>query len=503
MTASGYKPLNAMTLGEVAAIMGGDAEPPYERQKFAAISTDSRTIQPGEVYLALKGEVHDGHKFVKAAIARGASAVIVNNDDEQPTEVGAPMIHVPDTLAGYGDLARAFRDNWGGCVIAISGSVGKTTTRRMAAHALSGHLKTLEPLRNFNNLIGVPQTLLRLEADHQIAVLELGMNMPGELARLTQIARPNVAGLTMIGMTHVGMFKSHEELIAAKLSLFENTEAGAPLVVNARCANSRRALDLFGDSHPIVTFADAGNGEGANAGAGIGAHCRVANVRPAGGEPGWRFDLITPAGASENLRLRHFGRHLLEDVAAAAALLFAAGLDPAWVAESVESFETEPLRGQIVPAGEWTFIMDCYNAAPDSMAASLASLGALMAARRAGATKPGGTNAGGGLALALADMLELGDHSREAHEAMLAHIRPLGPARFFGLGPESARLAATLAKEGWRAGGFDSREAMAEAMRSELRPGDWVLFKGSHGFALEKVARALAPEAHVMGGADH
>lgn len=483
--------LSDWTVGEIALILGADEPQTGNERKFAPISSDSRTAKPGEFFLALKGEKFDAHEFCPMAVQRGAGGLIARRDYSTEFDSRLPVLRVDDPLRAYGSLARFQREAWGGKLIALSGSVGKTTTRRLISRALSPHLKILEPIRNFNNLIGVPQTLLQLQSDHEVAVMELGMNQPGELARLTEICRPDVAGLTRIGMTHVGMFHSLDELIEAKLSLFASCPPGTPLVVNAGCANSRRALTRFADTNPITTFQGevpssetTSNGRGDPLGR---PSFWISNVSLLDVSVGYRFDLNSSSASWRGIRLRHFGRQYLEDVACAAAMLSAGGFDPGWIIEAVENFQTESLRGQILETQDLTLILDCYNAAPDSMAASLDSLREF-AEHRAKR---------GRLVIVLADMLELGSHSRSAHGALLPHLRPLAPALFFGLGPESSRLAETLNKEKWDAHGFSSADEMASALKSALQSGDQVFFKGSHGFALEKVAQKIAPELEI------
>lgn len=471
-----FRPLSEWTVSEAANVLGAAAPRVGGDCAFGPISTDTRTLHRGDIFLALRGERFDGHAHTGEAVARGAAALIVERGFSPEFDDRLPVIRVEDPVTAYGDLAQAQRRAWGGPVLAISGSVGKTATRRLTALALGSRHRVLEPLRNFNNLIGLPQTLLRLERSHQAAVLELGMNQPGELARLTRIAEPTVAGLTRIGRAHVGMFNSIEELIEAKLSLFENTASGVPLVVNAACANSRRAISRFAASHPIVTFRAEGTEQ---------ADCRIENVSTVA-PVGFRFDLATPASTMKGLTLRHFARHLIEDVAAAAAMLIAGGYDPEMMAEAVAKFRSEPLRGEIVEAGPYTFILDCYNAAPEAM------LGALRAMRE--------LPAAGRNVLVLADMLELGDLSAATHDGLLPALRDLAPAALFTLGPEMARLAGLLRAEGWETHSFNKSEELIEGLRASLRDGDRVLFKGSHSFALEQVAEAVSGIQFAQGG---
>lgn len=475
MNHSELKPLSTWTLGQAAEITGGAVDARWAERPLGPISSDSRTIKPGDFFLALRGEKFDGHRFCEMAARSGAAGLIVDRAYEQPASLAeVPILTVEETLRAYGDLAAERRREWGGVVLAMSGSAGKTTTRRMVAEAVKRHRRVLEPEKNYNNLIGVPYTLLGLTAEHEVAVAELGMNLPGELARLTQIASPTAAMLTQIGLTHVGMFARVEDLVEAKLDLFSNCAPGTPLAVNAACPRTMGAVERFRGKHPIVFFA----GEEA-ALDGVTPDIFVENVTAI--EPvGYRFDLRLPTGTLRGLELHLFGRHHLANVAGAAALLHAGGLPAEWVAEALSGFATEPLRGEIVAAGDYTFILDCYNASPPSMLGALGSLAELPCPGRR--------------VLALADMLELGDHAAKAHAELAGPIRRLAPAAFFGLGPHTAELARTLAAEGMTAEGFENREAMIAGLKGFLRPGDQVFFKGSHGFALEKVAEAVAPQ---------
>ena len=477
-------PLSAWTLREVAAITGATLDARWGGRSFGPVSTDSRTVAPGQFFLALRGTKFDGHRYCEIARQRGAAGLIVDRLFE-PAEAlkNIPIFQVEDTLRAYGDLATERRRLWDGPVLAISGSAGKTTTRRLVADALRRHRRVLEPPRNFNNLIGVPATLLELEPDHEIAVLELGMNQPGELRRLTEIAAPSAALLTQISLTHVGMFQSVEELIEAKLDLFRSCPEGTPLAVNAGCPRTMAALGRVSGGHPVIKFL----GEGPAVGD-LPVDISIQHVTPLA-PVGYRFDLCLPTDELKGLELHLFGRLHLQNVAAGAALLLAAGLPPEWIAPAVGDFRTEPLRGEMIRTRDLTLVLDCYNASPPSMLGALESLAEVPCAGRR--------------VLVLADMLELGAHAKLAHQALLDPLCALAPALFFGLGPWCSEVAETLAAEGWEAAGFETRETLLAALRPRLQPGDLIFFKGSRGYALEQVAQALAPDAEIVAGENH
>ncbi len=473
-----FQPIHRWSALDAAQVLGGRLVGAPPGLPFGILSTDSRALAPGDWFLAIRGDRFDGHAFLADAIARGAAGAVVDDSFDPEDLPGTPLILVPDTLHAYGDLAAELRRRWGGPVLAISGSAGKTTTRRLVAASLAPRMNVLEPERNFNNLIGVPQTLLRLDPSHQVAVLELGMNQPGELRRLTEIAQPTAALLTNIGTAHVGMFGSLEALAQAKLDLFRTCAPGVPLAINMSNGWTNNASAELAATHPLITFFPF-----------CPAH-RQADVRAADlvVQPGgaMQFSLILPGRKLERLELRLFGVHNIENVVAAAALLLAGGFDPSWIAAALPGFRTESLRGQFVEADGITFVLDCYNASPEGMAGALVTFGLLSGDRRH--------------VLVLADMLELGELSAQIHQGLQAIIEHELPPEtpLFALGPEMSRLAAPLAAGGRSAFAFSSRDDLIEALRANLRPGDLVLFKGSHSFGLEHVAQALAPDLPIV-----
>lgn len=469
--ASVFRPLGELRIAEARAIVGAPGDSAFEDRPLGAISTDTRTIRPGETFLALRGENFDGHAYVETAIRAGAGALIVESGfPETPRDPELPVLRVADPMRAYGDLAAHQRRIWGGQVLALSGSVGKTTTRRLISHALRRHRAVLEPIRNFNNLIGVPKTIERLEARHEVLVAELGINQPGELERLTEIVAPNVAGLTRLGPAHIGMFGSMEALVEAKSAIYRCSPPDAVLVANAECEYSTSAVKRNAAGRDVVWFRGPGEAK---------AEIHVENAAPLE-SGGYRFDLHSPEGVAEGARIDAFGRHLLEDIAAAAAFLHAGGYPAAWAVESLGDFRTEPMRGQILRKDGMTFIVDCYNAAPAAMFSALETLAAMPREGR--------------LLLVLADMLELGDFSVELHDRLAGLVDAARPDRVFTLGEQLRRVGAPLGSGGLVIGAFENRDALTDALKAALEPGDLVFFKGSRRFELEKAAAAVAGE---------
>lgn len=474
-----FPPLFQLALEDVAPLMGGTVRTSWQGQPFGTVSTDTRTIGPGQFFLALRGENFDGHQFCAKAAEQGCAGLIVEESfpDAARYERTMPVIRVDNTLEAYGRLARYRRMRWAGPLLAISGSVGKTTTRRLVASALARKLEVLEPEKNYNNLIGVPQTLLQLTAAHEQAVLELGMNQPGELAQLTQIAMPTAALLTRISEVHIGMFENFEALVSAKLDLPRSCPAGTPLALNLGCPHLQAAMAEFDTMHPVVTYQAGDIPVG-----GGGRDVTVNNITPLA-PLGYRFDLHVRGASWEGLELRIFGRHQLENVAAAAAALVITGDSPQLLVDALPDFASEPLRGQWIEAGGKTLILDCYNAPAIGMISALKTL----------AESP----TSGRRIVVLADMLELGSHSRRLHRDLLVPLLELAPAKFLGLGPECNWLAEALRGEGREAEGFEDRKQLTAALKEILEPDDQVFFKGSHSFGLEAVADAAIPEAGI------
>ncbi len=472
-----FVPLAELTISKVCEITGAPVPEGFEKRPIGAISTDTRTLKPGETFLALSGENFDGHAYARRAAESGAGALIVGPDFDASFNPTIPLIRVSDPLRAYGDLAAYQRRAWGGRVIALSGSVGKTTTRRLIAHALRNHVAILEPIRNFNNLIGVPKTLERLEPTHEVLIAELGMNQPGELDRLTEIVSPDVAGLTRLGPTHIGMFGSMESLVEAKAEIFRRSPDDTTLVANADCPWSVDIVKRYARDRDVVWFRGTGEADAAY---------RIENPMPLE-SGGYRFDLAWPEGRIEDAEIKAFGRHLLEDIAAAAAFLGSAGYDPAWVVESLDDFNTEPLRGQILLRNEKTFILDCYNAGLGAVLSALETLAELPRRSRT--------------ILVLADMLELGDFAAEFHDRLVDPIQRIQPALLCSLGEQFARIGKELNEAGIECVHFPDHNALIEALALRLEPGDLVFFKGSRRFELEKIAQALAGDIPGWDGA--
>ncbi|MCX7048122.1 MAG: UDP-N-acetylmuramoyl-tripeptide--D-alanyl-D-alanine ligase [Candidatus Sumerlaeota bacterium] len=350
-----------LSLGEIAAITGGFIARGAAHRRIAAFFHDSRHAAPGAMFIALKGENFDGHKFViPSAEAGAAGALVAAPVDFKQLPNGFFLIRVADTTEALGALARARRRRWRGPLIAVAGSAGKTTTKEMIASALAARWRVHKTEANFNNLIGVPQTLFELRDDHEAAVVELGMNQRDELKRLTLIAEPDWGVLTNIGLAHVGMFGSEEALLGAKGDFIEYLSAAAPLVFNADCHKSRIALQAR-----LGTRRAFGVGESPE------AQARVSEIEPQAG--GYRFKLEAE-GKVLRIALPCFGRYNVSNAAAAAAVALLLGVEPGAIVERLGAFTPNAMRSQTLEIAGVRIIADCYNASPDATLAALRSL---------------------------------------------------------------------------------------------------------------------------------
>lgn len=434
---------------------------------FSSITTDSRHVTPGALFFALRGPHHDGHDHVVEAFRSGVVAAVV----ERPIEPPAPgdLITVPDTLKALGDLAAWTRSQHAVPVVAITGSNGKTTTKDMIA-AICGaadfpppRTRVLKTEGNLNNLIGLPLTLFQLRGDEAVAVLEMGMNHFGEIARLTEIARPDYAVITNVGPAHLeGVGGTLAGVARAKGELFAGLAPGAAIAVNIDDRWIRRLAASF--SGRQVTFGSEGD-------------VRARHVTELGAD-GIAFDLLVGAERAR-VRLGLIGPHNVMNALAAAAVAHAMGLPLNVIARGLQNCTGPGMRMQVIHlANGVTVINDAYNANPSSVEAAMVAL------RRFS----------GRSVAVLGDMWELGDEAGRAHHEVGERAAALGVRQLVVLGTHAAAMAA-----GARAGGMSpdavnlcgSHAEVAAAVVAQWQPGDTVLVKGSRGMHMEEVVRLL------------
>jgi UDP-N-acetylmuramoyl-tripeptide--D-alanyl-D-alanine ligase len=468
------------TIGEAAAAMSAHVEGDRGRE-LARVSTDSRTAGEGDLFFCLKGPTFDGHDFAKAVADAGAAGIVCER--AKMTEVlaavaasAAPpaVVEVADTLQALGDLAAWTRAGFHGPLVAVTGSNGKTTTKEMLraiflAHFGEGHV--LATQGNLNNLIGVPLTLFGLAADHEAAIIEMGMNVPGEIARLTEIAAPTVGLITCVAEAHLEGLGSLEGVAHAKGELFEGLPKNAVAIVNGDDANVVRESRRFPFPGRHLTFGTTGEVSARD------VHCD-------------RIDASTFtiefAGQTVKVELPLGGRHNVQNALGATAAALAAGIPLETAARGLSKMKPPPMRmaAEKLASGV-TLINDAYNANPGSLAAALATLGGLEARR----------------IVVVGDMLELGPRSAELHRRVGEQAAAIEPVLLCAYGSFAGDVA-----EGARKAGLDAsrvkvcarhEDAAAEVARVWL-PGDAVLVKGSRGSAMEKVVDALRAVAPVQ-----
>lgn len=422
------------------------------------IAIDSRAVQPGDLFVALR-DARDGHDFVPAAFENGAAAALVDHD-----VAGRPLLHVADTLSGLAALGAAGRARSTARIAAITGSVGKTTTKDMLRHGLGSFGATHAAVASYNNHWGLPLTLARMPRDTGYGVLEIGMNHRGEIAPLARLARPHVVAITQIGAAHIGHLGSLEEIAAEKADILEGLAAGGIAVL---------PRDGFFDG-----IAARARGLGASVigvGEDAGADARLVSAECG---PLSSTAEVTLHGHALRLSIGAPGRHLVLNALTALATASALGVDPARFAAALSSFRPGAGRGARVPfpvpGGEALLLDESYNGQPPAMRAALAVLGTQQAARR--------------LAV-LGDMRELGDFGPALHEGLLPDV--VGNADLvFCCGAQMRRLYDAL-PEALRGAHAETSEELAPLVRDAVRAGDVVLVKGSLGTRMAAVVGAL------------
>jgi UDP-N-acetylmuramoyl-tripeptide--D-alanyl-D-alanine ligase len=449
--------LTPLTLAGLARCAAGRLVGPD--RVVGAISIDSRSLQPGALFVALGGERNDGHDFARAAAERGACGLLV----ERELPIDIPQVVVSNSLEALTACARAQRQLFSGPVVGITGSNGKTTTKEMIGAILSGIGTCLVTKGNLNNHIGVPLTLMELRQEHRFAVIEMGANHAGEIAHLASIAKPTVGLVTNAGPAHLEGFGSVEGVAAGKGELFAGLSANGVAVVNAddRFATTWRAL---AGSRRVITF-------GIDQPADFTARAVQSSIGEKG--PETTFDLVSPLG-SAYVSLKLGGLHNLRNALGAAAATSAAGARLSEIARGLGS--VVPFKGRFeLKAGiNGAFLVDdTYNANPGSLKAGLDAFSSFTKTRW----------------LVLGDMMELGPTADELHADVGRHAKAAGVTRLLAFGPR-AKFAAEAFGEGGCS--FDNIDDLIAEARKSLTPDVIVLVKGSRVNRLERVTAALA-----------
>ncbi len=445
-------------------LIAGNPESP-----LMGISTDSREIVPGHVFWALKGERYDGHDFVKQAVEKGASGIVIKKDyrPEIPTGRDLVVIAVEDTLRALGDLAGWWRHQHNVRVAAITGSVGKTTTKEMTAKILELDARTLKNSGNLNNLVGLPLTILLLEEGHRRAVLEMGMNRPGEIARLTEIADPDIGLITNVARAHIEGLGDISGVARAKVELLEKISSEGQVILNGDDELLMRVASQF--PKKMMTY-----------GLGSRNDIRAENILNLGRD-GLSFELRYQED-SVPIRLRSPGLQNVFNALAASSIAICLKEPYDHIVEGLYGFGG--IKGRFMlntlPGGI-TLVDDTYNSNPSSLRAAIDSVKEL-------------TANGGRVIIGLGEMLELGDEAVSAHVEAGGMVAELGVYYFFAMGehaPEMIKGAVTSGFPPDRAVVVNSHEEMGKKIKEIMKDGDLILLKGSRGMALEKVSKNL------------
>ncbi len=459
------------TIAQVADVLvagAGAGLDPVAR--LAGVSIDSRTIRAGELFIAIHGASHDGHDHVAGAFERGALAAVVAaaKVGQFSDEIHAKCIVVDDTFVALRQFARAVRETWGGKIAGVTGSVGKTTTKEILAALLGARFRVLKSEGNFNNEYGLPLTLFKLNETHEAAVLEMGMSRRGELARLAEIARPDVGVVTRVSPAHLEFFSSLDEIALAKRELIEGLNGKASTAV------------LNADDARVAAFGAFAPGRVLTYGIEQPAFFTAENIEDRGAL-GTTFDYVNPEGRVR-LELALPGRHVIANALAslAAASVWGIGIEEAQAV--LPKLRPPAMRGELLRFSDGAaLINDSYNSSPAALQAMTALLAATPGFRRR--------------ILAAGEMRELGATSAELHRAAGDFAAKTGSIDFIiGVAGDAAQLVEGAARAGIPCDHlkfFPSSGDAAQFLQQELQPGDLLLVKGSRGVKMERIVEVL------------
>lgn len=453
-------PAVALTAAEVATLVGGAQERGAADTVLRGAAIDSRMVAPGMLFVALPGANTDGHRFIGAAFQRGAAGAVVSQRSvEAPPE--AVVIRVQDPLLALHKLARGIRDRQRLRVVGITGSVGKTSTKELAAAVAARAFRTAKSPENWNTEIGVPLVLANMPGDREVAVLEMAMRGPGQIRELVEIARPEIGVVTNVGESHLDFFPTREALAAAKGELVEGLPRDGCAILNA---DDPLAWSLRSRTTARVLSFGMEQGE-----------VRALAARPIPMQ-GTTFRLATPAGEAQ-VTLRLPGRHSVRNALAAAAVGVALGIDPPEIAAGLALAVPLPMRLEIVRVDGIVVVSDVYNSSPQSLAAALDTLDEIDGAPRIAV---------------LGDMKELGARSPEAHRLAGREAARRRLDLLVAFGPLAAELAAGAREVGGVPVEHTERiDEVVDILHRTVAPGSVVLIKGSRAMAMERITRAL------------
>lgn len=442
-----------MTTFEVASAVGGTIS--FDKE-VTSVCTDTRKIEKGCIFIAIKGASFDGHSFVRQAIEAGAVAAIT---EFQVSNM--PCIVVENSRKALLDLAKFYRMKFSPILVGVTGSVGKTTTKEMISLALSAKYKTLKNEGNLNNEIGVPMTLFGLDETYEAAVIEMGMNHFGEINRLSSVSKPTVSIITNIGFSHIENLGSQQGILKAKLEILNGMDTDSPLILNA----DDELLSTVALERKIITYGIENES----------ADIHITNVND---------DIITTfdvnyQGEVYPVKLHCYGVHNVYNAAAAFAVGVTCGIEPEKIADKLSEYETAGMRQSVRQINGQTVIVDCYNASPTSMKAAINVLSQMKPRRN------------GRRIAVLADMLELGEMSKKLHEGVGEYVAKSNVDKLICYGKDAKYIASKADEMGLHSGCTSDKLMLIEYLQKMLKEDDVVLFKGSRGMRLEEIIEEL------------
>jgi UDP-N-acetylmuramoyl-tripeptide--D-alanyl-D-alanine ligase len=462
-----------LALSKIAEFIAATGDFPRD-QLAQAYSIDSRTIGPGQLFFAVKGERLDGHDFVSTALEKCAISAVVRRDQLHRYPSHARLLAVEDTLAALQTLATAVRKLWGKPVVGVTGSAGKTTTKEAIAHVLTARFRVLKSEGNFNNHFGLPLMLLKLEPEHDVAVIEMGMSHLGEIRALAKIAQPEIGVVTNVAPVHLEFFDSLAGIARAKYELIESLPPGGTAILNADDEyvsqfgrDFRGKVVLYGTQPPSSVRAEMIQSKGAG---------------------GSEFDVLI-GNSRAHARLALVGSHNVLNALAAVAVGVERGLKLSEAVDALATLAPADKRGEVVQLGNITIVNDCYNSNPKALHAMVDALAAMPARRRI---------------VVAGEMLELGPAGEDLHRQAGRHMAEKKIDALVGVRGLAKAMVDAAGQAGVEAHFVATPEEAGNWLAREARDGDVVLLKASRGVKLEKALEtwkaALGAEARGITG---
>ena len=456
--------MHGVSLKELATITGGVIKQGEPTAQFDRISTDTRKLLPGSLFIALRGEKYDALSFLGAAVAAGAAGLLVDRAIELPDQT-LPVLEVADTLTALQNLAAWNRARWRRPLVGITGSTGKTSTKEILASILNVRWRTVKTPGNYNNEIGLPLTLLQIDAVSEAAVVEMGMRGFGQIDALCRMAKPTIGVITNTGEAHIELLGSVENIARAKGEILDHLPAYGFAVLPADSALLRQEARRCRGR--VIYFGIEATGE-----------VVAKNIQPV--QAGSRFT-VEADGAAEDYFLPMPGRHNVLNALAAIAVSREMGLSPAEIRQGLFNATVTQMRSEIVEYGAVTVINDAYNANPASVKAALQLLREVSAGRK--------------MVAVLGDMLELGERGVAGHREVGAEAAWLEVDRLVTVGARAAHIAAGAQAAGLppeRIYPCAGKAEAQETLRQIMQPGDLVLVKGSRSMGMEQIVEWIA-----------